>query len=166
MSQELTSSVNIGLAEDDREAISEALSRVLADAYILYLKTHAAHWNVTGPMFHSLHAMFEEQYTEQWKALDEIAERIRALGFFAPGSQGEYARLSSLDDGPGSEDSSDWRALVRALLEDNEGFCTTASAALDKAAQAGDEPTVDLLTQRLQVHQKNAWMLRSLLQGS
>lgn len=164
MSKESVPAINIGLSEDKREAISEALSRVLADAYILYLKTHAAHWNVTGPMFHSLHAMFEEQYTEQWQALDEIAERIRALGFFAPGSQGEYAKLSSLDDGPNSEDTPGWRTLVKAILKDNEGFCSTASAALGRAAEAGDEPTVDLMTQRLQVHQKNAWMLRSLLQ--
>lgn len=117
------------------------------------------------PCFWFFRATFKEQYTEQWHALDKIAERIRDLGFMTPGSQGEYARLSSLDDGPELEGASDWRALVKTLLQDNEGICVTASAALDKAAQIGDEPTADLMAQRLQIHQKYAWILRSLLQG-
>lgn len=165
MSQPFTPDINIGLSEDDRKAVSESLSKVLADAYILYLKTHAAHWNITGPMSHSLHEMFQEQYTEQWKALDEIAERIRALGHFAPGSYAQYSRLASLRE-DNIEYPADWREVVKVILADNESFCATASAALDMATQVGDEPTVDLMTQRLHEHQKSAWILRSLLQGS
>ena len=115
-------------------------------------------------MFNSLHAMFMEQYTEQWNALDETAERIRALGYNAPGSYAEFIRLSSITEEPGLTEAPDWRDMVRQLVEGNEAVCRTARRAISHADEAGDDPTVDLLTQRLQVHEKNAWMLRSLLQ--
>jgi starvation-inducible DNA-binding protein len=133
--------LNIGISRDDRQAIAGGLSRLLADSYTLYLKTHNYHWNVTGPQFNTLHQMFEEQYTELATAVDEIAERIRALGVKAPGSYAEYARLTI-----GQE------AVVR-----------TARDAFPAADKASDEPTADLLTQRMQIHEKNAWMLRSML---
>jgi len=156
--------IDIGLGADDRKRIAEGLSRFLADAYTLYLKTHNFHWNVTGPMFNTLHVMFETQYTEQWTALDATAERIRALGFNAPGSYAEFTRLSSIAEEPGLGDTADWREMVRQLTVGNEAVCRTARTVLKGADAAGDDPTVDLLTQRLQVHEKYAWMLRSLLQ--
>ncbi len=156
--------IDIGLATADRKKIADGLSRFLADSFTLYLKTHNFHWNVTGPMFNSLHVMFEGQYTEQWTALDEIAERIRALGFNAPGSYAEFTSLSSIKEEPGRTDGADWREMVRQLTVGNEAVCRTARKGLEVADKAGDDPTVDLLTQRLQVHEKNAWMLRSLLQ--
>ena len=156
--------VDIGIATDDRRRIAEGLSRFLADSYTLYLKTHNFHWNVTGPMFNALHVMFETQYTEQWNALDEIAERIRALGFNAPGSYAEFTRLSSIPEEPGLSDAADWREMVRQLTVGNEAVCRTARKVLKTGDDAGDDPTVDLLTQRLQTHEKYAWMLRSLLQ--
>ena len=155
--------IDIGLSDGDRRRIAEGLSRFLADAYTLYLKTHNFHWNVTGPMFNTLHTMFEAQYNEQWTALDAIAERIRALGFNAPGSYGEFARLSSIAEEP-LTDTTDWRAMVRQLTLGNEAVCRTARKVLKGADDAGDDPSVDLLTQRLQTHEKYAWMLRSLLQ--
>ena len=155
--------VDIGIGDADRARIADGLSRFLADSYTLYLKTHNFHWNVTGPMFNSLHLMFMQQYTEQWTALDEIAERIRALGFKAPGSYAEFARLSSIREQAGA-DAPGWEAMVRQLVEGNEAACRTARKVLATADKAGDDPSVDLLTQRLQVHEKYAWMLRSLLQ--
>lgn len=156
--------VNIGIGEEDRKEVAEGLSRFLADAFTLYLKTHNFHWNVTGPMFNTLHQMFEAQYTEQWGALDDLAERIRALGFNAPGSYAEFIRLTSLPEEPGLTDTVDWREMVRQLVTGNEAVCRTARAVLARADDAGDDPTVDLMTQRLQTHEKYAWMLRSLLQ--
>ena len=156
--------IDIGIKSTDRKAIADGLSHFLADAYTLYLKTHAFHWNVTGPMFNSLHVMFEGQYTEQWAALDEIAERIRAIGYPAPGSYAEFVKLSSIPEEPGLTDTADWREMVRQLVVGNEAVCRTARKVLDIADDADDAPTEDLLTQRLQTHEKYAWMLRSLLQ--
>jgi starvation-inducible DNA-binding protein len=156
--------INIGLSGGDRRTISDGLAHVLADAFTLYLKTHNFHWNVTGPMFNTLHTMFETQYTEQWNALDEVAERIRALGFNAPGSYAEFTRLSSIAKEPGLADTADWREMVRQLVVGNEAVCRTARNVLTTADDAGDDPTVDLMTQRLNIHEKTAWMLRSLLQ--
>ena len=156
--------IDIGIGVGDRKKIADGLSRFLADSYTLYLKTHNFHWNVTGPMFNALHNMFEMQYTEQWNALDEIAERIRALGFNAPGSYREFVALSSITEEPGLTDSADWHEMVRQLVVGNEAVCRTARKALDIADDADDAPTEDLLTQRLQTHEKYAWMLRSLLQ--
>lgn len=155
--------INIGISTAEREKIADGLSHFLADAYTLYLKTHNYHWNVTGSMFNSLHAMFMDQYTEQWTALDEIAERIRALGFKAPGSYREFVALASIEETvPG--DSSDWRTMVADLVAGHEAVCRTARRVLDIADDADDAPSEDLLTQRLQIHEKYAWMLRSLLQ--
>jgi len=156
--------IDIGIGAGDRKKIADGLSGFLADSYTLYLKTHNFHWNVTGPMFNSLHNMFMAQYTEQWTALDEIAERIRALGFNAPGSYREFVALSSIAEEPGLTDSADWHEMVRQLVVGNEAVCRTARKALKIADSAGDDPSVDLLTQRLQTHEKYAWMLRSLLQ--
>ena len=156
--------IDIGIPSADRREIADGLSHFLADSYTLYLKTHNFHWNVTGPMFNALHTMFETQYTEQWTALDEIAERIRALGFNAPGSYAEFVRLSSIQEEPGLAEAPDWRGMVGQLVAGNEAVCRTARKTLKTADGAGDDPTVDLMTQRLQVHEKYAWMLRSLLQ--
>jgi len=155
--------IDIGIKAVDRKQIAEGLARFLADSYTLYLKTHNFHWNVTGPMFNSLHQMFMQQYSEQWTALDEIAERIRALGFNAPGSYAEFAKLSSIKEQAGSS-APGWHVMVQQLVEGNEAVCRTARAVLDIADEADDAPTEDLLTQRLNIHEKNAWMLRSLLQ--
>ncbi|MBV6894736.1 MULTISPECIES: Dps family protein [Xanthomonas] len=156
--------IDIGIKDSDRKQISDGLARYMADAFTLYLKTHNFHWNVTGSMFNSLHTMFETQYTEQWAALDEVAERIRALGYNAPGSYREFVALTSIPEEPGLSDSADWREMVRQLVSGNEAVCRTARKVLGTADDAGDDPTVDLLTQRLQTHEKYAWMLRSLLQ--
>ena len=156
--------IDIGISGGDRKKIAEGLSRFLSDSFTLYLKTHNFHWNVTGPMFNALHNMFEMQYTEEWNALDEIAERTRALGFNAPGSYAEFIRLSSLTEEPGLTEAPDWREMVRQLVVGNEAVARTARKVLKTADSAGDDPTVDLLTQRLQTHEKYAWMLRSLLQ--
>ena len=156
--------IDIGIDAAERRKIADGLARFLADAYTLYLKTHNFHWNITGAMFNSLHVMFEGQYTEQWNALDEIAERTRALGFNAPASYGEFIRLTSIKEEAGLTDTADWREMVRQLVAGNEAVCRTARKALKIADDAGDDPTTDLLTQRLNVHEKNAWMLRSLLQ--
>ena len=154
--------IDIGISSEDREAIAAGLSRVLADTYTLYLKTHNYHWNVTGPQFNSLHAMFMTQYTEMWTAVDEIAERIRALGIFAPGSYAAFTRLSSVeptdDDVPSAED------MVANLVKGHETVARTAREAFKVAEAAGDEPSADLLTQRMQVHEKTAWMLRATLE--
>lgn len=156
--------IDIGIDAGDRKKIAQALSTYQSDAFTLYLKTHNFHWNVTGPMFNALHLMFEGQYTEQWNALDDVAERIRALGFNAPGSYAEFIRLSSIKEEPGLAQAPDWREMVRQLVVGNEAVCRSARKVLDVADDADDEPTEDLMTQRLQVHEKNAWMLRSLLQ--
>ena len=152
---------NLGLSAEARAEIAQGLARLLADSYVLYLKTHGFHWNVTGPMFNTLHAMFMEQYTEQWTALDLIAERIRSLGFAAPASYAEFARLASIEEEAGVPSAMD---MVRQLVEAQEAVARTARHVMPVAQDAGDEPTADLLTQRLQVHEKTAWMLRSLLQ--
>ena len=156
--------IDIGIGEKDRKAIADGLSRFLADSYTLYLKTHNFHWNVTGPMFNSLHVMFMNQYTEQWTALDEIAERIRALGFNAPGSYAQFVRLSSIKEEAGTPEAPEWREMVRQLVAGNEAVCRTARKVREVADDADDNPTEDLLIQRLQIHEKNAWMLRSLLE--
>ena len=152
--------INVGISKENREAIAAGLSRLLADSYTLYLKTHNYHWNVTGPQFNTLHLMFEGQYTELAAAVDEIAERIRALGVKAPGSYAEYAKLTSIDEGTGNESAEE---MVRQLAIGQETVVRTAREAFPAADAANDEPTADLLTQRMQIHEKNAWMLRSML---
>jgi len=152
--------IDIGISVKDREAIAKGLSCVLADTYTLYLKTHAFHWNVEGPMFNTLHLMFMGQYTELWNALDAIAERIRALGFPAPGSYKQLGKLTSIDDTEGVPEAME---MVRLLVKGHEAVTRTARKAFDAVDNAGDEATADLLTQRLQIHEKTAWMLRSLL---
>lgn len=156
--------IDIGIGAKDRKKIADGLSHFLADAYTLYLKTHNFHWNVTGPMFNTLHTMFETQYTEQWTALDDVAERIRALGFNAPGSYAQFVKLSSIKEEPGVPEAPDWKEMVRQLVVGNEAVCRTGRKVLKSAAESGDDPTADLMTQRLQIHEKYAWMLRSLLE--
>ena len=153
--------IDIGIETDDREAISQGLAKLLADSYTLYLKTHNFHWNVTGPMFQTLHLLFEQQYNELALAVDLIAERIRALGLPAPASYTQYMRLSSVKEETGVPQATD---MIRQLLEGQETVARTARQAFPAAEEAGDQATMDLLTQRLQVHEKNAWMLRSLLE--
>ena len=154
--------MDIGINEQDRAEIAQGLSRLLADTYNLYLKTHNFHWNVTGPMFNTLHLMFETQYNELSLAVDLIAERIRALGHYAPGSYADYARLTSIPEAEGVPRAED---MIRQLVEGHETLCRTARGLFDVAGRAEDEPTADLLTQRLQTHEKTAWMLRSLLEN-
>ena len=154
--------IDIGISEKDRRRITEGLARLLADNYSLYLKTHNFHWNVTGPMFQTLHVMFMEQYNELWLALDQIAERIRALGFPAPGTNSEFGRLTSIEETPGVPDARD---MVRLLVRGHEAVARTARKIFPAVEKANDQPTMDLLTQRLQVHEKTAWMLRSLLEA-
>ena len=152
--------INIGISEQQRARISDGLSRLLADSYTLYLKTHNYHWNVTGPQFATLHTLFETHYTELALAVDQIAERIRALGHRAPGSYREFAALGSIPEdetAPSAED------MIRRLVEGQEAVVRTARSVFPAVEDARDEPTADLLTQRMQVHEKNAWMLRSLL---
>lgn len=152
--------IDIGISEQDRTGIVEGLSRLLADTYTLYLKTHNFHWNVTGPMFQTLHLMFETQYTELAAAVDLIAERIRALGSPAPGTYSAFSSLSSIQEPDGVPSAQD---MIRELVRDQEAVVRTARSMFKAVDQAGDEPTADLLTQRMQVHEKTAWMLRSLL---
>ena len=152
--------IDIGISEQDRKTIAEGLSRLLADSYTLYLKTHNYHWNVTGPMFNTLHLMFEQQYTELALAVDLVAERIRALGHPAPGSYEAYAALTSIDEETGTPDATE---MIRQLVKGQEAVVRTARAVFPAAEAANDEPTCDLLTQRMQIHEKNAWMLRSML---
>jgi starvation-inducible DNA-binding protein len=152
--------IDIGIPERERAKIAEGLSRLLADTYGLYLKTHSFHWNVEGPMFNTLHLMFMEEYTELWNSLDEIAERIRALGYPAPGTYREFERLTKLEDTEGVPEAMD---MVRLLVRGHETVARTARDVFGAAEKGNDEATVDLLTQRLQVHEKTAWMLRSLL---
>lgn len=153
--------INIGIKEKDRKAIAEGLSHLLADTYTLYLKTHNFHWNVTGPMFQTLHLMFETQYTELALAVDLIAERIRALGVRAPGTYAEFAALSSIKEDKGKVPAD---KMIKLLVEGQEAVIRTARSIFPLAEQAADEPTADLLTQRMQTHEKTAWMLRSLLE--
>lgn len=154
--------INIGIGEKDRAAIAAGLSRLLADTYTLYLTTHNFHWNVTGPMFNTLHAMFMTQYTELWGAVDPIAERIRSLGHPAPGSYAQFGQLASVPDAPAKPPKA--LEMVRILVDGHEAVARTARAIFPLADKAGDEPTADLLTQRLTVHEQTAWMLRSLLE--
>lgn len=152
--------IQTGIDKADREAIAAGLSRLLADSYLTYLKTHNYHWNVTGPMFATLHTMFEEQYTELAAAIDEIAERIRALGIKAPGSFKSFLALTNIEEETGEPDA---KEMLRQLVIAQETIVRTARGAFPAAEKANDEPTADLLTQRMQLHEKNAWMLRSLL---
>jgi starvation-inducible DNA-binding protein len=152
--------MDIGIAASDRKEIADGLSKLLADTYTLYLKTHYFHWNVTGPMFQTLHLMFETQYTELALAVDLIAERIRALGYPAPGSYSAYAKLSSI---PETTEVPKATEMLKLLVEGQEAVCRTARSIYPAVEKASDEPTADLLTQRLQLHEKTAWMLRSLL---
>ena len=152
--------LNIGISTKDREKIASGLAQLLADSYTLYLKTHNYHWNVEGPLFNTLHLMFEQHYTELATAVDEIAERIRALGVKAPGSYAAYAKLTSINEGTGDESAED---MIRELVTGQEAVVRTAREVFAAAEAAGDEPTADLLTQRMQIHEKNAWMLRSML---
>ncbi len=154
--------IHIGMSDSHRAAIADGLSHLLADTYTLYLTTHNFHWNVTGPMFNSLHVMFMTQYTELWNAVDPIAERIRSLGHIAPGSYAEYGRLSSLPDAPVQPPKA--LAMVRLLAEGHEAAARTARKLYPLVEEANDEPSADLLTQRLSVHEQAAWMLRSLLE--
>ncbi|MGZ8262941.1 MAG: Dps family protein [Burkholderiales bacterium] len=154
--------IDIGIQEQDRKAIADGLSRLLADTYTLYLKTHNFHWNVTGPMFQTLHLMFETQYNELALAVDLIAERIRALGYPAPGTYSEYAKLSSITETPGVPKAED---MIRLLVEGQEAVVRTARSIFPVVDKVSDEPTADLLTQRMQIHEKTAWMLRSLLEA-
>ena len=153
--------VNIGISTENRAAIAAELSKVLADSYTLYLMTHNFHWNVTGPLFNTLHVMFMTQYTEEWTALDDIAERIRALGHNAHGTYREYAELSSIKEPTNIPDALE---MVRLLVKGNEAVATTARKAFAAADEGNDQPTADLLTRRLDIHEKNAWMLRRLLE--
>jgi starvation-inducible DNA-binding protein len=153
--------INIGINEQDRQDIANGLSKLLADTYTLYLKTHNFHWNVTGPMFQTLHLMFETQYTELALAVDLIAERIRSLGVYAPGTYKQFAALSSIKDEDGIPKAQD---MIRLLVEGQESVVRTARSLYDVVEKANDEATADLLTQRIQLHEKTAWMLRSLLE--
>ena len=154
--------VEIGISNQDRQAIAAGLSKLLADSYTLYLKTHNHHWNVTGPQFNTLHTMFELQYTELATAVDEIAERIRALGVVAPGSYRDFSALAAVDEAVGGESAEE---MIRQLVVGQETVVRTARAAFPAADKANDEPTADLLTQRMSIHEKNAWMLRSMLES-
>jgi starvation-inducible DNA-binding protein len=153
--------IDIGITEADRKLIADGLSRLLADTYTLYLKTHNFHWNVTGPMFQTLHAMFEVQYDELAIAVDLIAERIRALGHYAPGTYADYQRLSAITDTTGVPSATD---MIRELVQGQETVVRTARSLFSAVESAHDEATADLLTQRIQLHEKTAWMLRSLLE--
>ena len=154
-------SINIGISDGDREKIVRGLSALLADSYTLYLMTHNFHWNVTGPQFNSLHLMFMGQYTEQWNALDIVAERIRALGHPAPGTYKEFVKLASIKEVEGVPKSDE---MIRHLVDAQEATARTARKLFPVVEAAGDQPTADLLAQRLEVHEKTAWMLRSLLE--
>jgi len=156
-----TPAIDIGISGDDRKKIVRGLSELLADSYTLYLMTHNFHWNVTGPQFNSLHLMFMGQYTEQWNAIDLIAERIRALGHPAPGTYKEFVRLATIKEVEGVPSAT---AMIRHLVSAQEATARTARKMFPVVSDANDQPTADLLTQRLEVHEKTAWMLRSLLE--
>ena len=152
--------INTGIPAAQRVAIVHGLSKLLADTYVVYLKTHSFHWNVEGPMFQTLHQMFMEQYTETWNAIDLIAERIRSLGEYAPGTYTQYSKLASICETDGVPKAEE---MVRLLIEGQEAIVRTAREVLPLAEGASDEPTLDLLTQRMHVHETHAWMLRSLV---
>ncbi len=152
--------IDIGIPDDQRQKVADGLARLLADTYTLYLKTHGFHWNVTGPMFQTLHALFETQYSELALAVDEVAERIRALGVFAPGSYGQLAELATVKEERGVPAAEE---MIRQLVQDNEAVVRTAREVLPLAQEAVDEASSDLLVQRIRVHEKAAWMLRALL---
>jgi starvation-inducible DNA-binding protein len=154
--------IDIGISTEDREQIADGLSQLLADSYTLYLQSHNFHWNVTGPMFQTLHVLFMEHYTEIWNALDLIAERIRSLGLPAPGTYKEFNRLASIKEVDGVPSATE---MIRILVAGQEAVARTARKVFTVADKVNDQPTCDLLTQRLQVHEKNAWMLRSLLEN-
>ena len=155
--------IDIGISESNRQAITDGLSHLLADTYTLYMTTHNFHWNVSGPMFNSLHGMFMLQYTELWNAVDPIAERIRSLGYPAPGSYAQFAQLSSLPDAPAVPPKA--MEMVRVLALGHEAVARTARGLYDLVGEAHDEPSADLLTQRIGVHEQAAWMLRSMLEA-
>ncbi len=155
------SAINIGISDKDRGKVADGLSHMLADTYTLYLKTHNFHWNVTGPMFQTLHLMFMAQYNEIWLAIDTLAERIRALGYPAPGTYKEFAALTRIAESEGVPKAKD---MIRQLVAGQEAVVRTARELLPIAEKAGDQPTVDLLSARMMVHEQNAWMLRSLLE--
>ena len=152
--------IDIGISDKNRQNIANGLSNFLADTYTLYLMTHNFHWNVTGPMFNTLHLMFMTQYTELWNAIDPIAERIRALGFPAPGTYAQFAKLSSIKEPQGVPSAEE---MVALLVKGHEAVAKTARSIFSIAEKSSDQPTADLLTQRLDIHEKTAWMLRSLL---
>ena len=156
----MSETIDIGIPTETRKEIADGLSRVLADTYTLYLKTHNYHWNVTGPLFNTLHLMFETQYNELWIAVDLIAERIRSLGEFAPGSYAQFGSLTSIDEADGIPSA---EAMIADLVKGHETVARTAREIFPSVDAASDEPTADLLTQRLQAHEKTAWMLRSML---
>jgi starvation-inducible DNA-binding protein len=158
----MTTKIDIGISDKDREAIANGLSKLLADTYTLYLTTHNFNWNVTGPMFNTLHTMFMGQYTELWNAVDPIAERIRSLGHFAPGSYQQFSELTSLPDVPATPPKA--VEMIKILVKGHEAVARTARSTFALAGEADDQPTADLLTQRLDIHEKTAWMLRSLLE--
>lgn len=153
--------IDIGISDNDRARIAQGLSKLLADSYTLYLMTHNFHWNVTGPMFQTLHLMFETQYNELALAVDQIAERIRALGYPAPGTYADYVKLSSIKETAGVPKA---EKMIALLVEGQEAVARTARSVFPVVDKANDEPTADLLTQRMQIHEKNAWMLRSLIE--
>jgi starvation-inducible DNA-binding protein len=161
MKKTRSSPIDIGIPEKNRRQIAEGLSVLLADSYTLYLTTHNFHWNVTGPMFQTLHLMFMGQYTELWNALDLIAERIRSLGHFAPGTYGEYAKLTNLKEPKGVPKA---KEMIKMLIQGHEAVAKTCRSIFPAAEGGSDEGTLDLLTQRIQLHEKTAWMLRSLLE--
>ena len=154
--------MNTGISAKDRAKIAQGMSRLLADTYTVYLKTHNFHWNVEGPMFQTLHILFMEQYTEAWNAIDLVAERIRSLGHYAPGTYKEFQKLASIKETEGVPSA---KKMIELLIEGQEAIVRTARSVLPVADKANDEPTLDLLTQRMQIHEKNAWMLRSLLKS-
>lgn len=154
--------INIGLSETARNSVAAALNATLADTYALYMKTHAYHWNVTGPQFHTLHVMFEEQYREMWAALDEIAERVRALGVFAPSSGKVLSDLAAIDNA--DEEPPAAKTMIENLLNGHETLIRRAREGLATAEEAGDAASADLFTVRIQLHEKTAWMLRALTQ--
>jgi starvation-inducible DNA-binding protein len=160
--KDTTMTIDIGIGESDRTDIAAGLSHLLADSYTLYVQTHNFHWNVTGPMFRTLHLMFEEQYTELAAAVDEIAERIRALGMHAPGTYTEFMRLTSIKEVSGVPAAGE---MIRLLVIGHETVVRTARGIFKPAEKAGDEATADLVTQRIQLHEKTAWMLRSMLES-
>ena len=156
----MTQMIDIGIDQEDRVAIANGLSRLLADSYTLYLKTHNFHWNVTGPMFNTLHQMFEQQYVELATAVDEIAERIRALGVVAPGSYTQFAELSAVQEERGVPSAEE---MIAQLVRDQETIVRTARDVFPLTEASQDEPSADLLTQRMQIHEKTAWMLRAMI---